>query len=85
MNAKWRIGIWEHNFYLYLVLLLPMEIIAGVNWTRLKISQVAGVLLGQYKMPGFRTVFGLVVVVTFVTNYGARLKAAEQIQNLWKD
>ena len=51
----------------------------------MKISQVAGVLLGQDKMPGFRTVFGLVVVVTFVTNYGARLKATEHIQNLWKD
>ena len=64
-----------------------MEIIAGVILTQPLISQVAGILLRKDKIPGFRTIFGLVVITcaTLATSYGARFKATEEVKKLCKD
>ena len=64
-----------------------MEIIAGAVLTQPLISQVAGVIMGQDKIPGFRTIFGLAVITcaTFATSYGARLKAIEEVEKICKD
>lgn len=62
----------------------PMEIIAGAILTEPFIAQVVGVLLGQDKIPGFRTIFGLVIITvgTLVSSYGSRVKAVEQVEKL---
>ena len=65
----------------------PMEIIAGAILTQPFFSQIAGVLMGQDRIPGFRTILGLgiITVATFATSYGARLKAIEEVEKIWKD
>jgi len=62
----------------------PMEIIASVILLQPFLSQVAGVLLGQDNIPGFRTVFGLIVITFgFMTaSYGTRLKAFEEVAKI---
>ena len=61
-----------------------MEIIAGAILTQPFFSQIAGVLMGQDRIPGFRTILGLgiITVATFATSYGARLKAIEEVEKI---
>lgn len=62
----------------------PMEIIAGAILTEPFISQAVGVLMGQDKIPGFRTIFGLTIITIgcLIASYGTRVKAIEQVEKL---
>ena len=64
----------------------PMEIIAGAILVLPFLSQTIGVLLGQDKIPGFRTMLGLVIVTigTLITSYGTKLKAIETVHQICK-
>lgn len=65
----------------------PMEIIAGAILTQPFISQAAGVLMGQDKIPGFRTIFGLTIITIgcLIASYGARVKSIEHVEKLCED
>lgn len=62
----------------------PMEIIAGAVLTQPFFSQIAGVVMGQDRIPGVRTILGLAIITfaTFATSYGARLKAIEEVEKI---
>jgi hypothetical protein len=65
----------------------PMEIIAGAILTEPFISQVVGVMMGQDKVPGFRTIFGLTIITfgTLISSYGSRVKAVETVQKICEE
>ena len=65
----------------------PMEIIAGATLTQPFLSQIAGVLMGQDKLPGFRTFFGLtLIMIGFLAAIsGLRLKAVKEFEKLLKE
>ena len=77
-------GIMSNLSFFVSYYFFPMEIIAGALLTQPFISQVVGILMGQDTMPGFRTIFGLILVTigAFVSSYGARMKAVEKVEGI---